>query len=72
MFGLEKKVLGKKVEGKKVKGKKDSRKWKDCLSCLVQGKVEGKLSFLLFVWMESDKERKRYICEMTKLTLYKY
>ena len=42
MFGLEKKVLGKKVEGKKVKGKKDSRKWKDCLSCLVQGKVEGK------------------------------
>lgn len=42
MFGLEKKVVGKKVEGKKVKGKKDSRKWKDCLSCLVQGKVEGK------------------------------
>jgi hypothetical protein len=37
MFGLEKKV-----DGKKVKGKKDSRKWKDCLSCLVQVKVGGK------------------------------
>jgi hypothetical protein len=25
----------------------------------------------MFVWKESDKERKRFICEMTKLTLHK-
>jgi hypothetical protein len=54
MFGLERKVEGKKVKGKKVKGKKNGRKWKDCLSCLVQVKVGGKKvkTFLSHVCLE--------------------
>jgi hypothetical protein len=44
MFGLEKKMDGKKLKGKKEEGMKESKKGEDYFSCLVQVKVEGKIT----------------------------